>query len=275
MALTVSDALSAAYARGENDEFVVPTRDAAPGRPCGTAMWSSTATSGPTGHASWRMRWSMATTSRASTRGRRPRDLHVVTHDRVRGGAAGRAVAFPPEVVTSLAEIVSGQGWRQFHVAETEKYAHVTYFLNGGVEAAWPGEDRLLVPSPRVATYDLEPDMSAAARHGCARGGDRWRHATTSSWPTSPTRTWSGTPGCGRRPSRPASSSTGASAGWRMRCCRADAASVAAGGPGALLAITADHGNADVMRDATGSPVTAHSLSLVPLLLAGQAVAGV
>ena len=70
--------------------------------------------------------------------------------------------AFPPLVVTSLAEVFSGLGWRQFHVAETEKYAHVTYFFNGGVETAWPGEDRLLVPSPRVATYDLQPEMSAA-----------------------------------------------------------------------------------------------------------------
>ncbi len=71
-------------------------------------------------------------------------------------------VAFPPEVVPSLAEAVSRAGWRQFHVAETEKYAHVTYFFNGGREAAWPGEDRLLVPSPKVATYDLQPEMSAA-----------------------------------------------------------------------------------------------------------------
>ena len=71
-------------------------------------------------------------------------------------------VAYPPMVVPSLAEVVSGLGWRQFHVAETEKYAHVTYFMNGGVEAAWPGEDRKLVPSPKVATYDLQPEMSAA-----------------------------------------------------------------------------------------------------------------
>ena len=72
------------------------------------------------------------------------------------------AVAYPPLVVTSLAEVVSGLGWRQFHVAETEKYAHVTYFFNGGVEQAWPGEERMLVPSPKVATYDLQPEMSAA-----------------------------------------------------------------------------------------------------------------
>ena len=56
---------------------------------------------------------------------------------------------------------MSEAGWRQFHVAETEKYAHVTYFFNGGVETPWPGEDRRLIPSLKVATYDLAPAMSA------------------------------------------------------------------------------------------------------------------
>ena len=64
--------------------------------------------------------------------------------------------------VTSLAEIFSQLGWRQFHVAETEKYAHVTYFFNGGIEAAFPGEERMLVPVAKIATYDLQPEMSAA-----------------------------------------------------------------------------------------------------------------
>ena len=71
-------------------------------------------------------------------------------------------VAFPPAVAHSLAEELSRHGWRQLHVAETEKYAHVTYFFNGGVEEAWPGEERILVPSQKVATYDLAPEMSAA-----------------------------------------------------------------------------------------------------------------
>ena len=74
----------------------------------------------------------------------------------------GVHVAFPPEPVPDcLAEHVSKAGLTQFHTAETEKYAHVTYFLNGGREAAFPGEHRLLVPSPKVATYDLQPEMSA------------------------------------------------------------------------------------------------------------------
>jgi len=72
-------------------------------------------------------------------------------------------VAFPREdVVHTLAECVSRAGLHQFHVAETEKYAHVTYFINGGREDAFDGEERLLVPSPRVATYDIVPEMSAA-----------------------------------------------------------------------------------------------------------------
>lgn len=71
-------------------------------------------------------------------------------------------VAFPADNVDEpLAKILSERGMRQFHTAETEKYAHVTFFFNGGRETPFPGEDRLLVPSPKVATYDLQPEMSA------------------------------------------------------------------------------------------------------------------
>jgi 2,3-bisphosphoglycerate-independent phosphoglycerate mutase len=73
-------------------------------------------------------------------------------------------VAFPPQPMGNvLAEWLSRRGLRQCHLAETEKYAHVTFFLNGGVEKQFPGEDRDLISSPRVATYDLDPPMSAAA----------------------------------------------------------------------------------------------------------------
>jgi 2,3-bisphosphoglycerate-independent phosphoglycerate mutase len=71
-------------------------------------------------------------------------------------------VAFPPEEIkNTLADVLSRQGLKQLHIAETEKYAHVTFFFNGGVEAPEIGEDRILVPSPKVATYDLKPEMSA------------------------------------------------------------------------------------------------------------------
>jgi 2,3-bisphosphoglycerate-independent phosphoglycerate mutase len=69
---------------------------------------------------------------------------------------------FPQQELRSiLAEVVSAAGKSQLRIAETEKYAHVTYFFNGGIEKAFPGEDRKLIPSPKVATYDLKPEMSA------------------------------------------------------------------------------------------------------------------
>jgi 2,3-bisphosphoglycerate-independent phosphoglycerate mutase len=71
-------------------------------------------------------------------------------------------VAFPPQDITdTLGEVVSKAGMKQLRIAETEKYAHVTFFFNGGKEAPNPGEDRVLIPSPKVATYDLQPEMSA------------------------------------------------------------------------------------------------------------------
>ncbi len=70
-------------------------------------------------------------------------------------------VAFPKQDVLSVAELLARAGLRQFHIAETEKYAHVTYFFNGGREEPFPGEDRELVPSPKVGTYDTAPEMSA------------------------------------------------------------------------------------------------------------------
>src|SRR5436853_7840905 len=70
--------------------------------------------------------------------------------------------AFTPQSIThGFGEMVAERGLKQLRIAETEKYAHVTYFFNGGVEAVYPGEDRILLPSPKVATYDLKPEMSA------------------------------------------------------------------------------------------------------------------
>lgn len=88
-------------------------------------------------------------------------DLYVVTMTEYQQGLPVH-VAFPPEnVEMPLARVISEAGKTQFHTAETEKYAHVTYFLNGGQEQPFPGEDRKLIPSPKVATYDLQPQMSA------------------------------------------------------------------------------------------------------------------
>ncbi len=94
-------------------------------------------------------------------RGPKIPDLEFVTMTEYEAGLPVD-VAYPADNVTEpLAKILSDRGLKQFHTAETEKYAHVTFFFNGGREAPFPGEDRLLVPSPKVATYDLKPEMSA------------------------------------------------------------------------------------------------------------------
>ena len=163
-ALSAAAAIEAGYERGENDEFVAPTViDGIDGTVRG---------GDPLIHANFRADRArqlihaladreFVAFDRSAPDGRPPpTDLFVVTMTEYEAGLPV-AVAFPPEEARSLAQAFSEAGWRQFHVAETEKYAHVTYFFNGGVEAPYPGEERLLVPSPRVATYDLEPAMSA------------------------------------------------------------------------------------------------------------------
>jgi bisphosphoglycerate-independent phosphoglycerate mutase len=155
-------AIDNAYARGENDEFVLPTViDSVNGR---------VRDGDPIVHANFRADRARQLTHAladanftAFDRGEAgpvPHDLLVVTMTEYEAGLPVE-VAFPPEEAYSLAHAASDAGWRQFHVAETEKYAHVTYFFNGGREAPLPGEDRLLIPSPKVATYDLQPSMSA------------------------------------------------------------------------------------------------------------------
>jgi 2,3-bisphosphoglycerate-independent phosphoglycerate mutase len=194
-------------------------------------------------------------------RGARPRDLHMVTMTEYESGLPVE-VAFPPLTVTSLAEYFSDLGWRQFHVAETEKYAHVTYFFNGGIEAAFPNEERLLVPSPRVATYDLQPEMSAAGVTDAlvdAIASDKYDFIVANF--ANPdmvghTGVWDAT----------------VSALEFIDGCIARV--IEAMPPDGVLCITADHGNADELKDLEGQPMTAHSLNRVPVVLVGDAVAG-
>jgi 2,3-bisphosphoglycerate-independent phosphoglycerate mutase len=195
-------------------------------------------------------------------RRRPPRDLLVVTMTEYESALPVR-VAFPPLLVTGLAEIFAGLGWHQFHVAETEKYAHVTYFFNGGVEAAFPGEERVLVPSPKVATYDMQPEMSAAGvTDELVRAIESDAYDFIVANLANPdmvghTGVWDAT----------------VRACEFVDGCLGRVADAVLGGAG-LLCITADHGNADEMRDEQGLPVTAHSLNPVPVLLAGAAVEG-
>src|SRR5207248_4712278 len=87
--------------------------------------------------------------------------VEFVTLTQYDANYSSRYIFGPEELADILCEIVSAAGKRQLRIAENEKYAHVTYFFNGGVEKPFPGEDRKLIPSPKVATYDLKPEMSA------------------------------------------------------------------------------------------------------------------
>jgi 2,3-bisphosphoglycerate-independent phosphoglycerate mutase len=267
---SASAAVAAAYERGEDDEFVRPT---VIDEVDGTVRDDDVLV-----HLNFRadrarqlVHALVDETFEAFERGPRPR-IRVVTLTEYESGLPVE-VAFPPLVVPSLAELVSRRGWRQFHVAETEKYAHVTYFLNGGVEAAWPGEERTLVPSPQVATYDLRPEMSATGVTDellSAIDSDAFEFLVANY--ANPDMV--GHTGVWEATIRALEFVDGCLGRVAERVLAADAASVAAGGPGAILCVTADHGNADEMRDASGAPVTAHSLNPVPILLAGHALAG-
>lgn len=273
-ASSAAAAVEAGYARGENDEFIVPTViDGVDGL---------VRDGDPIVHANFRadrarqLTHALADADFAAfertgpDRRPAPRDLLVVTMTEYEAGLPVE-VAFPPEEVPSLAGAVSRAGWRQFHVAETEKYAHVTYFFNGGREAAWPAEERLLIPSPKVATYDLQPEMSAAGvTDALVEAIDSDRYDLIVANYANPdmvghTGSWSAT-------IRALETIDG--------CLARVAAAVEAVDehdptcPGAVLLVTADHGNADEMLDEAGAPVTAHSLNPVPILLAGRAVDG-
>jgi 2,3-bisphosphoglycerate-independent phosphoglycerate mutase len=268
-------AVEAAYARGETDEFVSPTViDAraiplAPGDPIVVANFRA--------DRARQLTHALADGSafdgfdRTSPSGRpAPDDLLVVSMTEYEEGLRV-LVAFPPETARSLAQAMSEAGWRQFHVAETEKYAHVTYFFNGGVEAPWPGEERLLIPSQRVATYDLAPEMSAGgvtdALVAAIDSGDYDFIVANYANPdmVGHTGVWDAT--IEALAVIDASLTRVVAAIERLEAADPE-------GPGAILAITADHGNADDLRDAAGLAVTAHSLNPVPLLLLGRAVAG-
>src|SRR5207248_8325659 len=97
----------------------------------------------------------------AFDRGKPLSDIYFVTLTRYEEGLPVHVAYKTMEVKEPLARVLSDLGLRQFHIAETEKYAHVTFFFNGRTEEPFPGEDRVLVPSPKVPTYDLKPEMSA------------------------------------------------------------------------------------------------------------------
>jgi 2,3-bisphosphoglycerate-independent phosphoglycerate mutase len=168
-------------------------------------------------------------------------------------------VAYEPQSLANiLGEIVSRQGWKQFRTAETEKFRHVTSFFNGAVLEPLPGEDRELIPSPKVATYDLQPEMNAAAV------ADAAIRALQSGAYSLIVINFANPDMVGHTGILPASilaiEAVDAALGRLEQACK-DA--------GAALFITADHGNAEQMIDpTTGGPFTAHTTNPVPFIAA-------
>jgi 2,3-bisphosphoglycerate-independent phosphoglycerate mutase len=183
----------------------------------------------------------------------------MTTYDK----SLGLPVAFPRDALEDIfPEVIARAGLTQLRCAETEKYAHVTYFFNGGVEHPFPGEDRKMIPSPRdVATYDEKPQMSAAAVSDAvvqAIEGDRYDFVLVNF--ANPDMV--GHTGVLDAAVR-AVEAVDAGLGRIVDATRAK---------GGLLLITADHGNCELMKDpATGAPHTAHTTFPVPLLYVSDA----
>jgi 2,3-bisphosphoglycerate-independent phosphoglycerate mutase len=170
-------------------------------------------------------------------------------------------VVIPPESMTNiLANVMGGLNMRNLRVAETEKYAHVTYFFNGGVEQPFPGEDRVMVPSPRVATYDLKPEMSAA---GIADAVVKAVNEGTFDVLIVNFANADMVGHSGKiEPTVKAVETVDACLGEIEKAVRAK---------GGAMLITADHGNAEMMIDpVTGGPHTAHTTNPVPFIVVAE-----
>ncbi|WP_101910243.1 2,3-bisphosphoglycerate-independent phosphoglycerate mutase [Marasmitruncus massiliensis] len=169
-------------------------------------------------------------------------------------------VAFKPQSLTNtFGAYISDKGLTQLRIAETEKYAHVTFFFNGGVEAPYEGEDRALIPSPKVATYDLQPEMSAylvtdeVEKRILSGNYD----VIILNYANCDMVGHTGIFDAARKAVETVDTCLGRTVDAILKM-------------GGTALITADHGNADQMYDADGSPFTAHTTNPVPLLVVGQ-----
>jgi 2,3-bisphosphoglycerate-independent phosphoglycerate mutase len=166
-------------------------------------------------------------------------------------------VAFAPQDVTmGLSEVIAKQGLRQLKTAETEKYAHVTYFFNGGEETPFQGEERVLIPSPKVATYDLQPEMSARGVADAVLAGVRGPYEFILVNFANPDMV-------GHTGSIPAA----VTAVEAVDACLADILREVSARPEWVALITADHGNCEKMIDENGNVHTAHTTEPVDLIV--------
>ena len=193
-------------------------------------------------------------------RDRVPKNLHYVCMTQYDKNFSLPVVIPPESLANILANVMASQKMRNLRVAETEKYAHVTYFFNGGVEQPFPGEDRILVPSPKVATYDLKPEMSAA---GIA---DAVVKATEEGTFDVMIVNFANADMVGHS----GKIEPTVKAVETVDACLERIEKVVRAKGGAML-ITADHGNAELMVDpATGGPHTAHTTNPVPFIVVAE-----
>ena len=168
-------------------------------------------------------------------------------------------VAFPRvSVANGLGEYLSQMGLTQLRIAETEKYAHVTFFFNGGTETVFPGEDRVLVPSPKVATYDLQPEMSAVeVTDKCVERIESGAYdVIILNFANCDMVGHTGVYEAAVKAVETVDTCVGRVVDATMKM-------------GGIAMITADHGNAEQMEEPDGSPMTAHTTNPVPFILCG------
>jgi len=193
-------------------------------------------------------------------RDRVPKNLHYVCMTQYDKNFSLPVVIPPESMANILANVMGGLNMRNLRVAETEKYAHVTYFFNGGVEQPFPGEDRVLVQSPKVATYDLKPEMSAS---GIA---DAVVKATEDGTFDVVIVNFANADMVGHS----GKIEPTVKAVETVDSCLARIETAVRAKGGAIL-ITADHGNAELMIDpATGGPHTAHTTNPVPFIVIAE-----
>lgn len=260
-----SDAISAleqAYARGESDEFVKPTAIVPPGA-APVAMQDGDAVVFMNFRADRAREITRALTDTGFAgfaRTRFPELACFVTLSSYGDDFKLPCAYAPEEIHNGLGEYISGLGLKQLRIAETEKYAHVTYFFSGGRELPYPGEDRILVPSPKVATYDLAPAMSAFEVTDKLEAAifSRQYHVIICNYAN------------GDMVGHSGDMDAAVKAVEALDICvgRVVQAMQSIGGE---VVITADHGNAEQMQDRiTKQAHTAHTLNPAPFLYIGR-----
>ncbi|MGZ8264506.1 MAG: 2,3-bisphosphoglycerate-independent phosphoglycerate mutase [Burkholderiales bacterium] len=260
---TAVEGLEGAYARGETDEFAKATAIVPPGaQPI--RMNDGDAVVFMNFRADRARQLTTALTDPNFTgfeRARRPRLGYYCTLTTYGEEYTYIPAAFPPQSIgNGFGDYLAKQGLKQLRIAETEKYAHVTYFFNGGVETPYPGEDRILVPSPKVATYDLKPEMSAR------EVTDKLVEAIRSGRYAAIVCNYANADMVGHTGNLAAATQ----AIEVLDECIGRVVTAMREAVGEVL-ITSDHGNAEMMADPrTHQPHTAHTLNVVPLLYVGR-----